>query len=220
VTPNPGRRRKATGDSAEARVDAIHAACRLAGVASLHRIPTEVVVQRRGARIVGGFHRRRATVDYTGVMLDGTGRHVAVEVKSVAPGKTGTTLPLRVLEPHQREALTETDAAGGVAVVLVVSGPKVYAIPWCVVAAAIEAGDASLRMPEWCEPGLYLERWMREATSPDELAAALERAKAAPRKAKRKPSATAAALAFLGQGMKRRASKRGWALRAMQGKVG
>ena len=163
IRPKPGtvagKRRKATGDAAEARVEAMNAACKLAGVAELHKIPTDVVVQRNGPRIVGAFHRKRATVDCLGWMLDGTGRAVAVEVKSLNLTRRGR-FPLSDLEPHQRAALASAHAAGAVAVLLVVSGPSVYAVPWVNVAVAIEYGEASLAMvPGWLARGVYLAPW-------------------------------------------------------------
>jgi len=163
ATSHHQRARKRVGDATEDHVAALNAACRLARVADLHKVPTDVVVQRAGSRIVGAFYRQRATVDYLGIMLDGSGRGVAVEVKHVELGKRGPSLPLSRLEAHQRDALEVVDRAGGVAVVLVVAAGRLYAVPWSMVAACVAAGERSLSpavLAGCVARGVYLERWI------------------------------------------------------------
>ena len=66
----------------------------------------------------------------------------------------------RELRRAEGAALASAHAAGAVAVLLVVSGPSVYAVPWVNVAVAIEYGEASLAMvPGWLARGVYLAPW-------------------------------------------------------------
>jgi penicillin-binding protein-related factor A (putative recombinase) len=98
------------------------------GVALLHKLPTPTRRVKRG----NGWsiiYTARSTVDYCGVMLDGTGRHVAIEAKSC------TSRPkfyLSEVESHQREYLDSVAKAGGVAALAVVFGQArtVHVIPW------------------------------------------------------------------------------------------
>ena len=148
-------RRSKGGSAAEAAVEACNAACKIAGVAELwrHATPTRIVGPGRTS-----IFSAKATVDYSGIMLDGTGRAVAVEVKRLST-KT-LRLPLSRIEPHQRAHLATVHASGGVAVVLVVHAARLYAVPWGVVAEhkVSVPGDVVAR---YAAGPVYLRAWAR-----------------------------------------------------------
>lgn len=117
-------------------------------IARLDKLPTP-------AKNVGGkiVYCEKSTVDYIGMMLDGSGRHVAVEVKRCS----GTSFPLANLKHHQRQYLEHTDANGGVAALALVcpefSGAEVFVVPWREVSAWIErerkGGPKSVNRDLW-----------------------------------------------------------------------
>lgn len=164
--------RSRAGARAEQLVEQLNKICKTAGVAEVFKVSSHIKITKTlgGGRVVGVL-TGKSVVDCLGVMLDGTGRLVAVEVKHVdvgAPLKSGAPAAWRFalsqLKPHQRELLARIHAAGGVALVLVVHGGWAYALPWPVVAAALERGQASLSAAELelhrCPPGLpYLAPW-------------------------------------------------------------
>lgn len=98
----------------------------------------------RGLRVIGSKGGKLRSVpaektgpDYLGVYK---GNSVAVEVKSCATGR----LPLSVFAGHQVADLADHDKRRGVSYVAVVSGGKVYMVPWCVVKAAKDLAVASV----------------------------------------------------------------------------
>ena len=84
-------------------------------------------------------HRRfsaKSTVDFLGFMMDGTGRVVALEVKTTTGG---ASLDLGRVADHQREYLEDVLGAGGLALLVAVFGeacgevvvrPRVYVVEW------------------------------------------------------------------------------------------
>jgi penicillin-binding protein-related factor A (putative recombinase) len=120
-------RRAKAGARAEDYVENLHQACRAAKVAWVERVPTQFKVLGRapGGELRGRFVKK-ATVDYIGCMLDGTGRAVMVEVKHQQEG----ALWLGRVEPQQAAALDCCEGSGGVAVLLVVTPTRTYAVPW------------------------------------------------------------------------------------------
>jgi hypothetical protein len=120
-------KRSKTGARAEDYVDNLHDACRMANVARLVRVPTQFRVLGKAQRgELRGRFVKKATVDYVGWMLDGTARVVTVEVKHQQEG----ALWLGRVEPQQQSALDSCLQAGGVAVLLVVTPKRTYAVPW------------------------------------------------------------------------------------------
>src|SRR5262245_55018064 len=157
-------RRSKRGSEGETHVKHLHEACLRAGVACMHRIPTEMRVIGVGA---GGAllcrPAEKATVDFMGHLLDGSARVVAVEVKRIG---TGERISLRSLvRLHQWQELDRVTESGGVAVLLVVGTLQSYAVPW---------SDAKAQKT-WSEPELvrwripvdepaYLRRWVSAPT--------------------------------------------------------
>jgi hypothetical protein len=120
-------KRSKTGARAEDYVDNLHDACRMANVARLVRVPTQFRVLGKAPRgELRGRFVKKATVDYVGWMLDGTARVVTVEVKHQQEG----ALWIGRVEPQQQAALDSCLQAGGVAVLLVVTPMRTYAVPW------------------------------------------------------------------------------------------
>lgn len=165
------RRRAKGGAQAEHLVEQLHGVCLRQGIAEVHKVSSNVkVTGSRGGRVFGVFVGK-STVDYLGWMLDGSGRVVVAEAKHVElepHRKDGAPrawrLPLDRLEDHQRAMLDRAHAAGAVALLLVVHGAELHAVPWPVVAEALNAGQASLSAeqlePHRCRPGEpYLARW-------------------------------------------------------------
>lgn len=87
------------------------ASLRRLGVRVTHRIATDVSHGGRG----GSFYRSRVPGDLFGLTYEGRG--VLAEVKSRATGRLG----VHDLLAHQRAALAEWAAAGGVALVILVT---------------------------------------------------------------------------------------------------
>lgn len=166
------RRRAKGGSRAEQHAKASHQAQQQAGVAEVHKVCSNVTILKHlgGGRVLGQL-TEKSVVDCMGWMADGTGRAIALEVKHVdvgAPLRDGSPrawrFPLAQLEDHQRAMLDRAHAAGAVALLLVVHGAELHAVPWPVVAEALDAGQASLSAeqlePHRCRPGEpYLARW-------------------------------------------------------------
>jgi len=167
----PGRvsqaRRRAAGDSAEARADALHKVCELAGVAYVRRVASNVriVRNRRSGGTLGAVFTGKSTVDCWGMLLatdkDGA-RPVAVEIKSCASGR----LDLSILPQHQRDELARVERGGGLALLLVVGREAIWAVPWYEVNGWLGVGKATagpLELGQWLvTPGRpYLARWRR-----------------------------------------------------------
>jgi hypothetical protein len=120
-------KRSKIGARTEEYVDNLHQACALAKVAWLVRVPTQFrVLGKLPNGEVRGRFVRKASVDYVGWMLNDGARAVTVEVKHQEDG----SFSLSRVEPQQRAALDACLAAGGVAVLLVVTPLRTYAVPW------------------------------------------------------------------------------------------
>jgi recombination protein U len=161
--------RSASGARGEDVVASLNAQCLAAGIARVRKLPTPMRVvgriDQRGQTRLLCVYSAKSGVDFVGVML-ADGRAVAVEAKRC----TDRRFPLARLEDHQRDELAAVHAAGGVAVVLVIHGPKrhAYALPWMLVARAVERGEKSLTVgamePYRVLAGTpYLRRWVRSA---------------------------------------------------------
>lgn len=113
---------RASGKHGEKLVEAANAAALALGVAMVHKVPTPSTV-RAGRQVFTA----KSTVDYVGMMLDGTGRAVALEAKAIQD----TRLYLARVAPHQRAYLDRVAGAGGVAVLAVIDSQwRVYDVPW------------------------------------------------------------------------------------------
>ena len=94
-----------------------------AGVAWLHKIPTDSIWTRRGRQPT-----RKSVTDFLGFMLDGGRRAIALEVKRTAKKHFW----LGEVEGHQAEVLDMALAAGHLAILVVVLSPTDTArvVPW------------------------------------------------------------------------------------------
>jgi len=120
-----------------------HARYAAFGVALIHKLPTDWHVTRK---VVGGwaaFPARKSLVDYVGLLLDGTGRHIAVEAKETA----GDRWPFTSLPEHQREYLDAVWRAGGVAGIVLrwARHGVLWALPWAELAEWLRRGDRAVR---------------------------------------------------------------------------
>lgn len=106
------RNRKKLGDAAEEFVKPFVSAAFGLKVADLFKVPTPTKQDKNGKII----YDEKSIADYTGFMMDGTARHVAVEVKRCSE----PSIPFDYVSPHQWEYLSRAKAAGSVCVVLVV----------------------------------------------------------------------------------------------------
>lgn len=142
-----------SGASGEAVVSVYRNVARAGRTADVRTIATPTV----GANGARRF-RARSTVDGVGFMLDGTGRHVAEEIKTCASKRR---LSLREVELHQRTYLDGVLAAGGVAVLTVVYGPTrdVFVIPWIEARGMDSLGTRELAPYRVTAP-TYLRRFM------------------------------------------------------------
>lgn len=104
--------RKRLGDAAEEFVKPFVSSAGAMKVASLFKVPTPTARDKNGKII----YIAKSIADYTGFMLDGTGRHVAVEVKRCSE----PSIPFDFVSEHQWEYLSAVRKAGGVAMVAVV----------------------------------------------------------------------------------------------------
>lgn len=146
------------GNETEAFVATLNEACARAGVAWLDKVPTNMRVVGRSGAMVRAVFAQKAIADFVGVLRGG--RAVAVEVKRVevtiskrSHAPLPPSLSLSRVEPHQRDYLDRVDAAGGLALLLVVHGPlAAYAVPWAEARAVLANGGATLS-------GVFLETW-------------------------------------------------------------
>jgi hypothetical protein len=147
--------RSKAGNRAEDLAELLNAQCAAQGVAWLWRVPTPTRVVGKGkpgAPLPMAFVKR-ATVDYLGVMRDGRG--VAVEVKRLE----GKRLNLGRIEPHQRACLDLVAAAGGVAVLLVVTDAGAVALDWLAVRGLMSIGPGELERVT-VRGEAYLAEWV------------------------------------------------------------
>lgn len=131
----PARRRGGArvGNAGEDIADVLHAICERAGVASVRRVSSHVQITSSAGGELRARLRGKSTVDCLG--WSSTGRIIAVEVKTVSMSRErGATKPLafsmREVKPHQKLELDRVHAAGGLAVLLLIFGPRRYALPW------------------------------------------------------------------------------------------
>jgi penicillin-binding protein-related factor A (putative recombinase) len=139
--------------------------CLLAGIARVHKIATPFKVIGEIGPFLKCARAKRSTVDYEGTMLDGTGRHIAIECKRCSTAR----FPFGRIEDHQRDELTAVHHAGGVAAVVLVYGPleHVLTIPWQRMADLIASVDEASARADWLAPFRvplgtpYLARFVR-----------------------------------------------------------
>jgi hypothetical protein len=173
-------RRSSNGNAAEDYLDDLHDACELAGIAVVRRVRSNFQILRSLGR--GRFEvlmLGKSTVDYHGYLCAPPGqpaRKLLIEAKSfeLHTGNKGGVAPARLpfgrIEEHQRIELARGHARGALALVVVLFGPALYAVPWPVVAAALAAGKASL-LEEDLEPHRadlrrpYLAPWALKETT-------------------------------------------------------
>ncbi len=131
-------------------------------IARLHQIATPTRGQNGRRRFSA-----KATVDFLGVLLDGSGRHVALEVKTTTGGEP---LALSRVDDHQRDDLDTVLGAGGLALLAPVFGeacgavllrPRVYVVEWGKVCARTRVSERQL-VDFGCgvDPEHFLERFL------------------------------------------------------------
>jgi penicillin-binding protein-related factor A (putative recombinase) len=170
-------RRAAGGAAAERIVEQHLKACETTGLCVVRRVGTPMKVSGRGrAGVVSARLTGKSTVDYLGTLAGG--RLLAIEVKSIAPkiGPDGRLVPQRfpfsMIEDHQVEDLEAFCSAGGAAMVIVVHGPDLYAVPWTAICDEKAAGGKSLspaKLAPWRHrPGLgsILAHWVGSSWVP------------------------------------------------------
>ena len=153
LTPTDARpiRRVTTGKRGEMQLTAHLTASAKAGAgfAVKQHVPFAIV----GSHADGTWVCRplmRSSVDFVGVLAGG--RSVWIECKSVTPSRrldgsfAPPRFPLSSLPEHQRATLASAHKLGAAAVVVLVVGTPatLYAVPWTVVARALERGAVSL----------------------------------------------------------------------------
>lgn len=134
LEPGKSMRRSLQAKSGGASEDFLgehHRRCAEAGVAYLVKRPTPFRVigpgPRAGTLLV--VPEEPAGVDFTGQLLDGTGRHLVAEAKSARDGRVD--LARRVTDSQRQEL--ELGMAGGISVLLVVRARELFAVPWALV---------------------------------------------------------------------------------------
>jgi hypothetical protein len=133
----PSQRRAAQvayGEAGEAFVGQHHTRCALEGVAYITKRPTPWRVIGKGPRegTLLVVPEAVAGVDYTGWLLDGTGRVVVAEAKHTTDGRVDLA---KQITSSQREELELAVGSAAVAVLLVVHDRTLYAPPWALVRA-------------------------------------------------------------------------------------
>ena len=132
------------GAGLESLLEYRHHLYRAAGVADIRKLPTDwhVVAKAGQGRAWLAFPARKSSVDYLGFLMDGTGRHVAVEAKETRERRW----PLAHLPGHQRAYLAAVCRAGGIAGVVIwwTALSELWAVPWSGVERLIRSGKASL----------------------------------------------------------------------------
>lgn len=167
--------RSRLGAEAERHLEKLNETMHAVGLATVYRVASNVKITRNlGGGLVEGRLAGKSVPDLMGYM-NADGRAVVGEIKHVDVDrlKDGSeaawNLPLSRLEVHQRAALERCHRAGGVALVIVVHGGRIYPVPWPTVERALLANQASLLAsdiePHLCPPGrLYLAPWARPAS--------------------------------------------------------
>lgn len=126
-----GKQAKKHGDDAEAVVVRhYHSFALRTGVADMVKLETPTK-QTSDGKII---YTKKSRSDCMGMMLDGTARSVAEEIKSFGrplTPKGPTPFPLDKIKPHQREHLERTHRFGGISVLTMVDPFNyVYVVPW------------------------------------------------------------------------------------------
>jgi hypothetical protein len=182
--------RSHVGAEAEKFIDELHAVCARAGLAWVSRVSSHVKILRHlGRGRIEGALTGASVVDAMGWTRDG--RAIALEIKHVdvahlrSGAEAAWRLPLSRIEEHQRTMLRACHAAGGLALLVVLHGGRVYAMPWPEVEAAILDGQASLSRedfaPHLCDHRRpYLARWVPPAPAASSAAPSALAAPAAP----------------------------------------
>jgi len=144
---------RSSGRHGEKLIEAANAAALALGVAMVHKVPTPSTM-RAGKQVFTS----KSTVDYVGVMLDGSGRAVALEAKAISD----TKLYLTRVAPHQRAYLDRVAGAGGVAVLGVIDSRwQVYDVPWVEVSTCASLSLVDLE-PYAATPRTWLRRFCKE----------------------------------------------------------
>lgn len=125
TAPRGANSSAAKGAQAEALLAGYHLCARQHGIAQLWRTQAPAKHIGEGRVVFEG----PGVTDFLGLMLDGTGRLVAEEVKALGWGQE--RLSLSQVKEHQRACLEATLAGGGVAVLTVVRPYGVVSVvPW------------------------------------------------------------------------------------------
>lgn len=121
--------RQGLGKDAEEKLKVFLGAAANAKIATIHKIATPTTQRKDGSLV----YTEASTVDFLGFLLDGSGRHVAMEAKRCE----AASLPLSVITEGQWNYLSRAYLAGSVAILMVVKpeGPRTtfLEIDWSVV---------------------------------------------------------------------------------------
>jgi penicillin-binding protein-related factor A (putative recombinase) len=151
-----GSQNQGRGEMAEGILKAYHQEARARKVAWLTKVPTPTQIGQGGKMI----YTTKSTVDFVGMMLDGSARFVAEEVKSFFEG---TRFSMSNVKPHQRAFLDGVHDAGGVAVLTVADKLwQIYVCPWGEVRSKTSLTYDDLRDYR-VRPPQYLSRYLRAA---------------------------------------------------------
>lgn len=168
--PSSGRANAKGGLSAEAILQGMHDDHARAGIAYLHKVPTEYrVVRDLGGGLFNGRYCKKPGTDFRGVMLDGSNRGVWVECKREADSLG--RFQLSEVRDAQVKMLDDAERVRDVTVLAVFFGPLVlpslFAIPWWWTKARKERGFYAADVEEFrvARGELYLARWARKAVT-------------------------------------------------------
>lgn len=168
--PPSGRANAKGGLSAEAILQGMHDDHLRAGIAYLHKVPTEYrVVRDLGGGLFNGRYCAKPGTDFRGVLLDGTRRQIWVECKRKANPEG--RFQLCEVRDAQVKMLDDAERVRDVAVLAVFFGPLVlpslFAIPWWWTKARKERGFYAADIEEFRvgRGELYLARWARKAVA-------------------------------------------------------
>jgi hypothetical protein len=154
------RRRARNGSAGEDLLELHHVVCRHQRVADVVKIGTEMrIVGSVGPGVFRAVFARPSGCDYRGHLLDGSGRGAYIEAKHVEDPTR--RFALRDVREVQRAQLEGALAAGCVAVLAIVLGPRrdLYAVPWSEARTHASLGPDELAS-WWVKPGdAYLARW-------------------------------------------------------------
>lgn len=114
------------GKSFEILIEHMNSFYRDKGIATIHKVPTEWIPIRKGARIVGAKVTRKAAVDFIGVA---NGIAIAFDAKDCAQDAWSTSN----LHVHQRQFLADFMNAGGLAFVLLRLKENICIVPLSVI---------------------------------------------------------------------------------------